>query len=105
MRQNNHWSEECWDGLCKQLCADFGPALAAKIVETIVSSPIAGARMTIPTIQDLQRRARDRKICSLFTGDYIALAERFGLSETSVRRIVLKQRMIDRSRYDNDYSP
>lgn len=60
---NNHWSEERWNNLCKQLCADFGPASAAKIIETIVYT-IGGERITIPSLQALQHRERDRRICN-----------------------------------------
>ena len=103
MGANNHWSEERLDNLCKQLCADFGPASAAKIIETVVCT-IGGERITIPSIQDLQRRERDRKICTVFRGDYQEITARFDVSETTARRVVLKQRMIDRAR-DEEYSP
>ncbi len=97
MGANNHWSEERWDGLCKQLCADFGPASAAKIIETVIAT-IGGERITIPTIQDLQRRERDRQIWSCFRGDYQEIMVRFSISETTARRVILKQRIIERSR-------
>jgi Mor family transcriptional regulator len=92
MPVNNHWSEERWDSLCKHLCADFGPASAAKIIETIVYS-IGGERLTIPSLQDIQDRERDRRICNQFRGDNIA-----ELHATTIRRIILKQRIMDRDR-------
>jgi Mor family transcriptional regulator len=92
---NGHWGEERWDRLCRQLCENFGPASAAKIIETLVYT-VGGERITIPSIQDLERRARDRKICDVFRGNYQECAIRFGLSETTIRRVVHKQQMIDR---------
>ncbi len=93
---NNHWSEERWERLTKRLCADFGPASAAKIIESIVYE-IGGERVTIPNLQDLQRRERDRKICNLHTGDNTSeLAVRFSLHENSIRRILLSQRFRQR---------
>ncbi len=107
MPANNHWSDKRWDELCKQFCADHGPVVAAKIIQTIVNIR-GGERITIPSIQDLERRERDRKIFSLFWGeyhgDYQAIALRFGISEATVRRIILKQRILERLK-DEEYSP
>lgn len=103
MGANNHWSEERWDNLHKQLCADFGEASAAKIVETIVHT-IGGERITIPSIHDLQCRERDRRVCNYFTGNYAETAQRFSMSERQARRIILKQRMLERDK-DEEYSP
>lgn len=100
---NNHWSEERWERLTKRLCADFGPASAAKIIESIVYE-IGGERVTIPNLQDLQRRERDRKICNVFRGDYQEITARFAVSETTARRVILKQHIIDRMK-DEKFSP
>ncbi len=97
MPANNHWSEERWDNLCKQLCADFGPASAAKIIETIVYT-IGGERLTIPSIQDIEKRERDRRICNFHRGDYLETAARFNVHVNTARRVVLKQRMIERQK-------
>lgn len=98
MSTNNHWNNnDRWDTLVKQLCSDFGPDSTAKIIETIVYT-IGGERITMPSIYDLERRARDRKICDVFRGDYREIAVRFALSMNQVRRIIKRQRMIDRSK-------
>lgn len=98
MPANNHWSEERWDSLCKQLCADFGPEAASKIIKTIIYT-IGGERITLPSIQDLQKRERDRQICLLDRGDnHPELAERFQTSVRTVERAILKQRILDRQK-------
>jgi len=100
MPANNHWSEERWDNLCTQLCANFGPASAAKIIETIIHT-IGGERLTIPSIQDLEKRERDRRICNYHRGDYEETAARFGIHVNTARRVVLKQLMIERQKDKN----
>ena len=105
MTGNNHWSEGRWDDLCKQLCADFGPEDAAKIIQTIVYT-IGGERITLPSIQDLERRERDRRICDYHRGSIAETAARFNVSENTARRALLRQRIIDRNRIkEDDYSP
>ncbi len=98
MPVNNHWSEERWTRLVKRWCSDFGPEAAAKIVESTIYE-CGGERLTLPSLQDLQRRERDRKICDLFTGNNILeLAERFRVEHKTIRRAVLRQRIIDRQK-------
>lgn len=93
MPANRHWGEERWDCLCKQLCENFGPEAAAKIIETIVTT-IGGERITLPNLQDIEMRARNRKICNLYRGDYGEIMARFNISINTVRRILKKQRTI-----------
>ena len=101
MPPNNHWSEERWDNLCKQLCADFGPASAAKVIETIVYT-VGGERITIPSIKDLERRERNRRICNFHRGNVEETASHFNLHVETIRRILLQQRTLDRSRGTQD---
>jgi Mor family transcriptional regulator len=101
MPVNNHWNEEQWMNLNKQICENFGPMLAAKIMETIITT-IGGARITIPSIQDIERRERNRKICDVFHGDVQECAARFGVSGSTIRRVIMKQRMIDRTKEEDD---
>lgn len=97
MPANNHWSEGIWTRLVKRWCSDFGPEAAAKIVESTIYE-CGGERLTLPSVADLARRDRDRRICNYHTGNYAETSARFSISETTARRVVLKQRMIDRSK-------
>lgn len=103
--KKTRWMEERWARLCKNLCADFGPASAAKIIETIVCA-IGGERVTIPSQADLQRHKRNRQIYAVFRGDYNEISARFGISVDIARRVVMQQRMIERLKNgEDDYSP
>lgn len=93
----DRWSEDRWNRLVTRWISDFGPDAAARMIESTIYE-CGSERITIPSIKDLQRRERDRKICSLFQGNYQELAARFDLDECTIRRIILKQRMIDRSK-------
>jgi Mor family transcriptional regulator len=95
----NHWSEEKWLRLVEQWCADFGPDLAARIIQSTVAA-VGGERLTIPSLQDLQTRERDRRICNYHRGDCAETSARFDVSVATVRRVLLRQKMIDRSRMD-----
>lgn len=102
MGVNNHkHSEVRWNRLVEAWCADFGPEAAAKIMQSSIAA-IGGERMTFPSLRDLQRRERARRICTVFCGNYQETAARFDLSEEQIRRIIQKQRMIDRSKKEND---
>lgn len=96
MPANNHWSEERWDRLITRWCADFGPDAAAKMIESTISE-CGGERITFPSLKDLQRRDRDRRICNYHRGNYEETAARFGVHVNTARRVVLRQRIIDRS--------
>jgi len=104
MPRNNHWSEERWNRLLEQWCIDFGPKAAAKIIQCSIVA-IGGERITIPSIKDIERRERDRRVCAFFCGDYRESSVRFGISISTARRIIMKQRMIDRSKEEDDNSP
>ena len=96
MPANNHWSEERWDRLTKRLCADFGPAAASKIIESIVYE-IGGERVTFPSVKDLSRKQRNMRICRLFEkgSTYEELSVNFDLSTINIKRII--------HRYDNGH--
>lgn len=95
---NSHWSEERWNRLIEQWCADFGPEAAAKIMQSSISA-VGGERMTFPSLKDLETRERDRRICTLDLGNnHAELAERFGVHVCTIRRVILKQRMINREK-------
>jgi Mor family transcriptional regulator len=100
---NNHWSEERWQRLVEQWCADFGPEAAARIIQSTITA-VGSERMSFPSIADLQRRERDRQICNLDLGDnHSELAERFGCGLRTVERVILRQRIMDRQRQNGSH--
>ena len=95
MGANNHWSEDRWARLVERWCEDFGPEAAAKIIESSIAA-CGGERMTWPSLQDLQRRDRDRRICTYHRGSVEETALRFGVDGHTVRRALMKQKFIGR---------
>ena len=100
MPGNNHWSEERWNRLVEQWCIDFGPESAAKIIQSSIVA-IGGERITFPSLKDLERRERDRRICDFHRGDFSETAAHFGISDCTARRAVLKQRMLERDKFSS----
>lgn len=76
-----------------QLCAErmsieFGRETGPKIMR-VVYEQLGGLRMTIPTIEDIERHHRNVKIRNQFTGfNHRELAERWGMSVRQIRRVV-----------------
>lgn len=85
-------NREAWDKLCMRLICDFGEASGLRIIETIVHE-VGGLRISMPDQKDLDRLARNRRICARFTGDnQKELAIMFHMSEINIRRVLDEER-------------
>lgn len=57
----------------------------------VIAGASGGERWSVPSIDELDRIQRDKRICQLYKGANISeLALRFQLSESQVRRIVVR---------------
>ena len=73
---------------------------AASAAMLILIRTLGGIRLTIPTISQLSRDARNKRIRQLFHGgNYHELAARFGVNPTTVRRIVHGKRNKERENH------
>ncbi len=81
-------NREMLDQFASRICTEFGLESGRAIMRALFED-LGGFRITVPTLDDLEREARDQRIKILFNGANIgALSERFGLSPRQVRRIV-----------------
>lgn len=61
----------------------------ARVVMMLLIDELGGLRITVPTMDEVERARRDKKIRTLFRGDNTAeLGVRFDLSSRQIRRIV-----------------
>lgn len=82
------YNREVIDQLTQRLTMEFGEKSSSEIMR-ILREEVGGIRLTMPTLEDLHRQQRDKKIQALFTGfNHKELATRFGLHVRHVRRIV-----------------
>lgn len=81
-------NSEAIHGLFKRLCSDFGHSSGEAIIRVIIEE-IGGMRVTLPTLKDIYRQERNKKICNLFNGaNHQELAIVFNLTVGQIRRIV-----------------
>ncbi len=71
-----------------RLLGDKGPYYARAITRDFFEQ-LGGLRITVPTIRDLIREERDRRICAEFRGDnHSEIAIRHGMTVRQIRRIL-----------------
>ncbi|MDH4319896.1 MAG: hypothetical protein OEV73_00205 [Desulfobulbaceae bacterium] len=81
-------NRELIDQYAARLVQEFGAEAGAAIMLVLVEE-LGGFRITVPTMDELNREARDHRIRLLFNGANVGeLAERFGLCPRQIRRIV-----------------
>lgn len=81
-------NRELFDQFVSRICSDFGLE-SGRAIMRVMFEELGGFRITIPTLEDLDREERDRRIRIIFNGINIEeLSERFGISKRQVRRIV-----------------
>ena len=77
--------------LYERLFNAFGIEDGAKVIN-IISEELGGLRVTIPTIKDLEREARDLRIHEEFRGNnHAELSIRYGTTVRNVRFILARK--------------
>lgn len=81
-------NREVLEQFFSRLCFEFGDQQARAVFQVLVEE-VGGMRLTVPSLRDLERSERDRRIRKEFTGfNHQELALRFGLSVSQIRRVV-----------------
>jgi len=77
-----------FESFLDRVSLEFGVENAA-VIYRIMIEEMGGARVTVPTLKDLDRVRRDDRIRKAFRGNnHGELAIRFDLTETHIRRIL-----------------
>lgn len=84
-------NQQVLDQFFKRLQRELGEQLAEVVVEMMVVE-LGSVRLTFPSLADLERQQRNRRIQTLFNGANLQeLALRFDLHPSHVRRILSRK--------------
>ena len=84
--------EELYKRLALEL--DPGNPITGLRAQKIITEELGGLRVTIPSVKELHRRARNKKIREKFDGANIEeLALTFNLAPSQIRRILKEERV------------
>ena len=89
-------NKEMLNALFSRLVTEHGPDIGTRAFRAVIEE-LGGLQIRIPSVLDLEREERDRRVRQLFDGfNTMELAIRFGLSTRQIRRIVRTQPVITR---------
>ena len=91
-------NKEMLNALFSRLVTEHGPDIGTRAFRAVIEE-LGGLQIRIPSVLDLEREERDRRVRQLFDGfNTMELGIRFGISARHVRRIVRSQSAISQNK-------